>query len=188
MHSCFIIKQKFNAQALTLDAIRAGQLGQARVTAATSRGLTLSFLSLFEASADAIHIEEEPATEHGKEPRSLEERFPVGTKVRTRVLYVDMNLRHVSVSLKPSVVGWETIAFPKQLNINKSKVPFEVGTILEQAVVTRVDAGTALILHHPSLTVPLYAYITRVSDTPLEKFTKVHRLGRYQTNQPPFSK
>uniref|UniRef100_A0A7S3EKQ8 Small ribosomal subunit protein bS1c n=1 Tax=Rhodosorus marinus TaxID=101924 RepID=A0A7S3EKQ8_9RHOD len=148
-------------EGMALSNIRAGALVKGSITKYKSDGLAMSFMSIFNGSVDGVHFS----------PSNDKNELTVGKKVQARVIYVDVSLKRVALSLNEKLVSSLSPPF-----IDES---FAVGSIFEDAIVQRVvpDHGLYLAISSAPETL-LFAHISRVSDARVENIAKMYRVGQ----------
>ncbi|TPX37608.1 hypothetical protein SmJEL517_g00637 [Synchytrium microbalum] len=149
------------AETMLLESLVPGLLVSAKVRNVTMNGLVLSFFGIFEGTVDMFHT--------GKRLVSLEDDlhkfFKVDQKVRARILFVDYERKRVGLTLRPTLVSWTRPESPASLDI---------GTIVEEMTVTRVDQDVGILLDCPGVE-GAYCHLSRLSDTFVEKIDKKFR-------------
>ncbi|RKO88269.1 hypothetical protein BDK51DRAFT_34830, partial [Blyttiomyces helicus] len=127
------------SQSIAFELLKAGSLVNTKVKAILDNGLQLSFLGYFEGTVDLAHL--------GKDVKTVEalaERFKVGQKLHSRILYVDPAKKHIGLTLIDHLVKWSPISFGPAESI-------DIGSIFEEVRVLRVDAGVGLLLAIPGV-------------------------------------
>lgn len=114
---------------LTFNALLPGMLVNARVRAVLSDGLLLTFLTYFTGTVDLLSMED-PLQTAGQ----LASSFVENQRLRARILYVDPTNKRVGLTLSKPLV---------QLS-DPPRLP-PVGTVVENAVVRRLDTAVGLL-------------------------------------------
>jgi rRNA biogenesis protein RRP5 len=91
---------------LQLDLLRPGLLVNARVKTVDESGLRLTFGGLFSGTVHYLHLPAHPLSVQ----KPVSERYKVDQKLRARVLAVDIGAKTVSLTLKDSLVNWNSQA------------------------------------------------------------------------------
>ncbi|EDV20036.1 uncharacterized protein TRIADDRAFT_61471 [Trichoplax adhaerens] len=134
------------------DTLQAGLYVNGTIAKISTKGAQLSFLGGFRGSVTADHLNQN---------QSLQER----SKVVARIIYVDRKSKKIALSLLNITVNG-------QMDISQ----VEIGQIIEDAVVLRVDKGVGLLLQLGD-NLKGYVHISRASDKHIDKFGKQHRAG-----------
>lgn len=117
-----------------------------------SDGLLVSFLTFFHGTIHVYHL-----------PAGWRKRYSEGTKLRARLLYVDLTLKRASLSLLPHLIS---LSLP-------SPVPV-LGSVFQEAEVLRLEegGGPGLLLRLDGLAegpVAAYCHVSNALDEKLEK-------------------
>jgi rRNA biogenesis protein RRP5 len=118
--------------ALTLSALKPGMLVHGLVDAHLRSGLALSFLQGFQGGVEVAHLDA-PYTDS-----EWKTKMKLGHLCQARVLMVDARSKVIYLTLRPHLLGFRVA----------SSVP-EVGSLLEDAVVLKVDGKKGLLLGLP---------------------------------------
>lgn len=118
--------------ALTLQGLKPGMLVHGLVDEHLKNGLALSFLQGFQGGIETGHLDQPYRDNEWKQ------RFKLGRIQQARVLMVDSRAKVIYLTLRPHLLSLRTA----------SSLP-DVGTVLDEAVVLRVDAKKGLLLGLP---------------------------------------
>ncbi|KNC78346.1 hypothetical protein SARC_09219 [Sphaeroforma arctica JP610] len=132
----------------TYSTLTAGLLVNAVVSEVLNDGLALTFLG-FDGSVDLFHLREVV------DPSMLEQKYPVKTKVRARILHINRATKRIGLTLRPDLVGLKATDF----------APVEVGQKFDGLTVIR-STSSGLLFKLPEVAGGHYAYAhcTRISD------------------------
>eukprot|EP00004_Rigifila_ramosa_P024247 TRINITY_DN6970_c0_g1_i1.p1 TRINITY_DN6970_c0_g1~~TRINITY_DN6970_c0_g1_i1.p1 ORF type:complete len:1492 (-),score=361.04 TRINITY_DN6970_c0_g1_i1:468-4556(-) len=150
-------------------SLRPGTLVSCKVKAVFPAGLLLSFLEFFHGTADISHI---PLSSG-----SLATSFPVGKKLKARILWIDAPERRVGLSLRPNLIALSPWQPPLKQN-GEQELP--IGTIVDKAEVVRIDSGIGALLSVPitdGKTCPAYVHISRASDEAVTALERIFKVG-----------
>lgn len=115
---------------VTLGALLPGTLVNARVRNVLSDGLLLNFMTYFSGTVDLLSMEDPLQT-----PGQLAAAFVENQRLRARILFVDPTNKRVGLTLsKPLVQLSDPAPLPPP------------GTVVENAVVRRLDTAVGLLL------------------------------------------
>eukprot|EP00741_Cyanophora_paradoxa_P002551 tig00000605_g2475.t1 len=156
---------------IQLQTLKAGTLVSAHVAKVLPNGLVLRFLGSFHATADLTHLATPALSE-----ASIASHYSLDQKVKARLLYVDPHGKLVGASLRGALVRMEPCTLPHDL---------QVGTVIEAAIVRRVDPSVGLLMEVPRpaagegepAVAHGYVHISRASDGHVEKLEKAFKPG-----------
>ncbi|TPX37287.1 hypothetical protein SeLEV6574_g07938, partial [Synchytrium endobioticum] len=161
-HSTLSTSQIKSPETMLLESLTPGLLVPAKVRHITSNGLVLSFYGIFEGVVDLFHT--------GRRLISLDDdlraNFKVDQKIQARILYIEYERKRIGLTLRSNLASWRMTEMPATLAI---------GTIVEEAVVARVDSDTGVLLDVPGAPEGAYCHVSRLSDTHLDKIDKKYR-------------
>jgi len=149
---------------ITLNELTPGMLVAAKVQAVLQDGLLLSFLTYFTGTVDWFHLAEELPTKDWKQLYSENQR------VKARILYVDVALKRVGLTLKPHLVKGGPVP-----------MAMATGTVVDNAVVYRIDPNVGMLLQTPtskSFLRTAYMHISDASDDHVDKLEKLFKPGQ----------
>ncbi|KAI8806617.1 hypothetical protein BJ742DRAFT_679848, partial [Cladochytrium replicatum] len=170
LHHRLICTQVPPSHVLTFETLKPGQLVQAKIDSHLSNGLLLSFLGFFKGTVDLFHLDRTILPVDGDIDKPLANAYKANSKLRARVLYVDRERKRVGLSLKPHVVQWTLY------NGFSNSNSVDVGTIIEDAKVIRMDQGQGLLLSCGGIEAA-YVQMWRIADTRIDKIDKKYRVG-----------
>lgn len=156
-------------EGLTLQQLMPGQLVNANVRNVLHNGLVLSFLTYFTGYVELSHLRDALPSS------SWWSNYDEGQKVAARILYCDSKRKRVHLSLKPHLVNHFNATF------------LSVGTVIERAIIRRIDSNAGLLLELPSQTDEEdppsmrsfvgYAHAPNVSDGHVERLERTFKEG-----------
>ncbi|KAJ3286606.1 hypothetical protein HK104_008958, partial [Borealophlyctis nickersoniae] len=149
----------------TLETLRAGSLVNAKVKDVLDNGLVLSFLGIFEGTVDWFHVGH-PVKDSATD---LDGQFKEGQKLRARLLFVDSANKRVGLTLTPALMNLAPHEFAPRDTI-------DIGTIVDNVSVVRVDAGFGCLLEIPGAGIG-YVHMSKLSDAHADKIEKRFRAG-----------
>ncbi|KAI8613188.1 hypothetical protein BC830DRAFT_497872 [Chytriomyces sp. MP71] len=138
---------------VAFPSLRPGLLIPTRVKSILDgSGVIVSFMGLFEGTIELGHLGDK-----ARDGTELEKAFKVGQKLQPRILYVDSVRKRIGFTLLPSIVSWTTEMALATLQET------EIGTILENTTVSRVDGELGLVMSvENGLTG--YVHVSRLTD------------------------
>ena len=148
---------------LTIDALQAGYLVNATIKDVLSNGLVVSILGYFSATVDWFNLGDDASWD------SLDIKFKQGSKFKARIAFCDANNKKLGLSLNSAMLNWSSSSILKQKN------GVDIGTIIESAVVKRVD-HQGLLLELPEIGSG-YVHVSNLADTKVEKVNKKFKVG-----------
>eukprot|EP00963_Diacronema_lutheri_P007157 scaffold626_cov337-Pavlova_lutheri.AAC.42 len=151
-------------EGLTLDTLIPGMLVSGKVQNVLSDGLLLNFLKFFHGTVDCFHLPKALTS------ADLKVEFTVGQTVDARVLYVNPSTKKIGLTMKQGLVGGSTAG----------RIP-QVGTVIENAQVSRLDENLGLLLQFSSEASGEstgYVHISNASENHIEKIGKHFRAGQ----------
>jgi len=144
---------------LSFSALQPGSMVRSLITQASNGAYSVDILGEFAAVIDRYHT-------------NPEESHSVGDRVLARVLCVDDHSKQCYLTLNPDILDWRTASVPARLKI---------GTVIPDAIVTKVDQGMGLRLELPvkkaASGFPAYCHIGKIADGRIEKITGDHGEG-----------
>ena len=130
----------------TIYTVKPGMLVEGVVERVLPNGLSVTFLQYFRATAVLAHLQL-PATSYWAS------RLKTGAVVMGRVLFVDPVDKAVALSLTPHIVNLGQLPSPslplatQAFGIGGPDYnPSDVGTVIDEAVVARIDVGSGMLL------------------------------------------
>jgi len=154
-----VSKARQDTSITAFSALLPGSCVNGIVTQQATGGYLLDILGDFTALVDRYH-------------NGGEAQHATGSKLKARVLCADENSKVCYLTLDEATMDWETTPLPTKLKI---------GTVIQDAVVTKVDQGIGLRLALPvkkaAKPFPAYCHISKISDQRLEKITGDHGEG-----------
>ncbi|KAJ3186618.1 hypothetical protein HDU85_007438 [Gaertneriomyces sp. JEL0708] len=157
-----------NSQAIGFGNLKAGALVNAKVKKILENGIQLGFLGVLEGTVDIFHV----GIAVKDAEADLKEHFTVGQKLQARVVSVNATRKKIILSLLPHLLEAKPFTFPATTDV-------DVGTIVEDFVVARVDSGTGLYLEHQVYGYG-YVHISRLTDGKIDKIEKKFKIGSKQ--------
>ncbi|KAF9927845.1 rRNA biogenesis protein rrp5, partial [Modicella reniformis] len=160
-----------------IGSIMPGDVIEALITEVQDIGVICKFMGHFDATINHFNTSEDMITSK----KQLEDTFKISTKVRARVLYIDLashpskiglsNARHVMGLTQAGATGSESGS-----KIYPGK-DIPVGHVFEKVTVKRIDPRVGLLCEIEGTELPGYVHISRVSDesaTTLSATSKYH--------------
>lgn len=154
-----------------LSSFVPGMLMNVRVQAVLGNGLKVGFLSSFQGKVDENHTSVACSYSWQKQ-----EFYTTKTKARARIISIDVKEKLILLSMTPHIV---------HLNTPLKDSPLKIGSIVEEAVVHKVDNSVGLLLSCGKISaeestevianktfLPAKVHISRVSDERVEKLNK----------------
>ncbi|KAK3822890.1 MAG: hypothetical protein J3Q66DRAFT_424329 [Benniella sp.] len=162
-----------------IASVMPGDVIETHITEIQDVGIVTKFMGHFDATINHFHTSEDMITSR----QHLEETFEVNSKVRARVLYIDLASHPAKIGLSNAkhVMGLS------QTNVTESEsgsktYPGEViptGHVFEKATVRRIDPRFGLLCEIEGVDIPGYVHISRVAD---EKGTTLSPTSKYHVD------
>lgn len=177
-----VIKAVTRGDSFTVKQLVPGMLLNVRVEEVLKNGLSVNFLTFFNATVEQNHMSN--PCQHG-----WEEAYKKGLKGRARIISMDFGSKQITLSMAPHVV-----------HLKVSEPSFAVGDVIAEAAVERIDEGIGMLLSlHASGSedamdvdgeeadepkkatwktfTPAYVHISNVSDARMDKLEKKFVVG-----------
>lgn len=154
-----------------------GDVIEAHVTEIQDIGVVSKFMGHFDATINHFHTSEDMITSR----KHLEETFEVNSKIRARVLFIDLASHPAKIGLSNAkhVMGL-TQANVSESESNSKTYPgaaIPVGHVFDKVTVKRIDPRFGLLCEIDGVDIPGYVHISRVADesaTTLSPTSKYH--------------
>ncbi|EIM20729.1 hypothetical protein E3Q22_03362 [Wallemia mellicola] len=145
-------------EANTLESVIPGVVLNAMVTAVLPAGLNVKFFGFFDGTISKEHIP--------YEKKSLSERFPVGKKVKARVIFdhPTSNPKRFSLSLLPHIVNLQNSLTEKSEDGLTIAEAFGKGRIIEGVQVITVESEKGLYVTIPDSELLGFVHISQIAD------------------------
>lgn len=178
-----VIKAVTRGDSFTVKQLVPGMLLNVRVEEVLKNGLSVNFLTFFNATVEQNHMSN--PCQHG-----WEESYKKGMKGRARIISIDFGSKQITLSMAPHVV-----------HLKVAEPSFAVGDVIAEAAVERIDEGIGMLLSlHASGSngedamdvdeesdepkkatwktfTPAYVHISNVSDARVDKLEKKFAVG-----------
>lgn len=176
-----VVKAVTRGDSFTVKQLVPGMLLNVRVEEVLKNGLSVNFLTFFNATVEQNHM---------SNPCHLgwEESYKKGLKGRARIISIDYLNKQITLSMAPHVV-----------HLAVTEPSFTIGDVIEETSVERIDEGIGMLLSLQNAAnsgdmdvdedaaepkkatwktfTPAYVHISNVSDSRVEKLEKKFTVG-----------
>ena len=162
-------KKSVMNEANTLESVMPGSLLNAMITAILPNGLNVKFYGFFEGTISIDHIP------YDDSKRPLSERYPIGKKLKTRVIFdhPTSNPKRFSLSILPHIVRLENNIKPSD-DLNVFDI-FHKGLFIHDCKIIRKESEKGLFVNIPETDLIGFIHISQIDDDHIPSLSNTNK-------------